>query len=452
MDWIYSKENIKNIYPLSSLQEGMYFEYSLNPAKKSYIQQVSFDLLGIFYEKRFNRTLNAIFKRHDVLRTVFINKKGSKPLQVVLREVEVSFSYKNILDINNLDDEVNNIMSAQRDRTFDLSKGPLFRAFVVQKGRERYTIIFTFHHIILDGWSLFKVLNEIMFLYGTDEKLLDTPEPFSKFIKWVNDKNHSASINFWEERLKGLKMPSVIPKVEGAEGIFLRKHSDLVLNAHTTDRINLYSCTYNITPFIFLITCWSYLLSRFNRVNDVVLGAVTSCRDHQGISGLSSVIGLTMNTIPFRVKFDENVSFNQTVKIVQEYYLESLNHSYIRLSEVQAKTSLKNRLFDHVFVFENIFWSDVNGLNNNSSIKIEGFKNVEYNHYDFEVNVIPDNELLISFIYNPIKIQSCFVESINSAFRSIIDVILSQKEILIKNIIKETGQTEEQREVQVESF
>lgn len=432
MEWNYTKENIQNIYPLSLMQSGMYVEHLLGQEEGAYVQQITFDITGDFDIDQYKNALEQLVDRHDVLRTVYVQKKDGKLLQVVLKEVPVSFK---VTDLSGLEDKaLIHYTQAERKQTFDLSKGPLFRPSVIKR-EQGYTICFTYHHIILDGWSVFRIFSELTLLYEQNTALLPAIEPFSKYIGQLAQKDHEHSLQYWKDYLADFTQSSVIPRKAKTTSATNRNVERLVFGSQQKEQIDEYLRGNKVTTYNFIMTCWSYVLAAFNNQDDVILGTVISGRDHQ-MNGIENVVGVTLNCIPRRFRFQPDVLFSHMLEQVQQDYLESLEHAHVPLSSIQALTKQNNELFDHLLIFENIQWSDVNTKTpSGDQYKIDNVSTVEYTHYNLDITVYPGQELIIEFVYDQQNIDEEFIKAITEALKKVISTAVSSPAIMIKDLL-----------------
>ncbi|WP_075342507.1 condensation domain-containing protein [Tenacibaculum agarivorans] len=424
------KENIQNIYPLSPIQEGMFFEAMLKQDMQAYIQQVTFDFHGHFDNEKFEQALQFLILRHDILRTVFTNKKEGQPLQIVLKQYPLDYIfYEEQLSSKMIEAE----NEKERKQIFDLFKGPLFKTRVYKKSDKVHMIAFTFHHILLDGWSLFKILEELILLY-TDEKVhLPAPKSYREFIKDLSLKDERKAEIYWRTYLKNYEYPAQIP-LKNEENIseFSRYSEEVLFNKEVSLSIQHYAKEYGITEYNLFIVVWGYLLTRFNNVDEAVFGVVNSGRE----AHLIDVVGITINTLPFRIKFPSNKTFFELIKDIQEDSTQNLEFIHTPLSKIQSFSHLKHQLFDHIFVYENLDWQDVNKERESiNDTHISNIQNIEHTHYNFEVAVYPGKEIVVKFIYNSKKVDENFVAFIAKEFKTLLRTIITNPNLKIGELM-----------------
>jgi hypothetical protein len=180
----------------------------------AYFEQISLEFRGNLDPVLFEKGWNKIADRHDVLRTLFVHDFRI-PLQIVLRHRSIDFNFEDIRTVDDKDKYVMEIKAADRKKTFNLQKDRLFRVKVLQIEDDRFISIFSFYHIILDGWCAVLLISEFMECYemllGGKKPDFDMPPSYSKYIEWLNKQDKSVSGEFWKRYLDDYKKPVSVP-------------------------------------------------------------------------------------------------------------------------------------------------------------------------------------------------------------------------------------------------
>src|SRR5579864_2868076 len=157
------ERNIEAIYPLSSMQQGILFECVSVPESSAYVQQMFCTIRGDLDIAIFQSAWQKGIERHPILRTLFVWNRGEKPLQVVRQRVALPFEFQDWTEIPDSEQQKrwSSLLETDRTRGFTLSQSPLLRIFVLQTGQNLYRLLFSFHHLILDGWSLPLLFKEV---------------------------------------------------------------------------------------------------------------------------------------------------------------------------------------------------------------------------------------------------------------------------------------------------
>ena len=165
---MFERRNIENLYRLSPLQGGILYHHLAEPNGFAYHEQFTYRLTGGELElEPFRRAWQELAQRHESLRTVFVSREVPEPLQVVLRRGEIEFSVEDLRGLSH-EAQAARLRAAEvedLERGFDLGRGPLMRVRVFQEGNSRSALIWSFHHIIMDGWCLSVILPELLTVY-----------------------------------------------------------------------------------------------------------------------------------------------------------------------------------------------------------------------------------------------------------------------------------------------
>jgi iturin family lipopeptide synthetase C len=259
------------------------------------------------------------------LRTLFVHEGYERPLQVVLKTGTIAVQQEDLRDINEAEqkDHVSAWQSADKARGFELSKpGGLMRVGVLQLAADSYELIWSHHHILMDGWCMGIILNEFRQLYsshvkGKPIKLGDT-EPYSNYIGWLQEQDSKAALDYWKEYLKdyegGRQLPvrrtaeqkeqQAAAQQAGQQQSYRQGSRELELGRDQTNQLQAMCSRLGITLSTLLQGAWGLLLGRYYGDQDVVFGSVVSGRGAP-VSGIETMVGLLINTIPVRVQAGE---------------------------------------------------------------------------------------------------------------------------------------------------
>src|SRR5262249_24009977 len=208
---------IETIYPLSPMQQGMLFHTIHSPRSGVYSTQITLEIRSNLVVPAFGRAWQHIIDRHAALRTSFVWKRLKTPLQVVHRSAKVSFCIIDWRHLSGSEKERNLEEILQNDLRidFDLSKTPLSRMLLIQCADNFYYFVWSFHHILMDGWSLPIVLQEAFSSYEAfargKEASLPLPTSYSKYVAWLQQQDLSKAERYWRQTLEGIAAPTPLP-------------------------------------------------------------------------------------------------------------------------------------------------------------------------------------------------------------------------------------------------
>ena len=179
------RANVEDVYELSPLQEGFLFHHLRDPAGGDYVEQMTFLLEGALDLAAFERAWQVVVDRHPALRTSFQWEGLEKPLQIVHRQVAVPLVTEDWGSDGG--DRLDAFLATDREKGFDLAAAPLMRLTVASIGAERWQVIWTHSHLLLDGWSLPLVLQEVLAAYAGGGGGLPVAPKYRDFVRWLRD-------------------------------------------------------------------------------------------------------------------------------------------------------------------------------------------------------------------------------------------------------------------------
>jgi hypothetical protein len=212
-----TKQNISDIYPLSPMQQGMLFHTLYDQDSPAYFEQFFCIIEGGLVYQHIEGAWNHLIDEHPVFRTVFNYKELSQPVQIVLKKRPISIG---IHDLKSLSDDEQKIrleefMEADRSERFDLSKGPLLRINIFELAKDKIFFLWSYHHILLDGWCLGLIMIDFFTSYLALKDSKPLPRfgrpPFKNYIAWLGKQDKEKPKAFWTELLKGFSAPTPLP-------------------------------------------------------------------------------------------------------------------------------------------------------------------------------------------------------------------------------------------------
>lgn len=440
---------IQDICQLTPMQEGMLFDTLYSQTNTLYLNQIAYRFKDVLELAIVQQSVEVLLQRHDILRTIFIYDKIERPLQVILKECNLDFTYEDISDIEDSfskEKHLEFIKQEDRQNSFDLNTDTLIRIKVVQLKDTEYEFIWTFHHILMDGWCLGILISEFIELYNSFLKgqpsVLPDTRPYRSYIEWLNKQDMVAAKEFWKDYLAGCSSPVNITSKSKASGgsEYIICKLIVQLSEAKTQELQKMSVTYKVTLNTILQSIWGVVLSKYNNTNDVIFGVVVSGRNPE-IVGVESMVGLFINTIPFRIQYDPQTKFSQLIKDVQQKMIYCEKYSFFPLAEIQAAISTQQNLLTHVLAVENYPTPEkieelVNTCNKTemSLHKISDIEFSEHDIYDFVIMIGLEKEMKITLQYNSNVYEHITIEKIKSDFEHVIDYILENENMLLKDI------------------
>ena len=306
---------IEDIYPLTPLQQGMLFHTVRDPNTGVYIEQFTARLAGLDIE-RFREAWQTVLATHAVLRSAFIWEEASRPLQAVLADVALPFEV--------VDGDVSALLAAEVACGFSLDRPPLMRLALTGLGDGSYQFVWTFHHLLLDGWSVALVLDDVDRAYAGWK--LRAPRPFRDYVSWLAGRDTARDLRFWREELDGFTAATPLPF--GARPNAPERHETFrtAVPAQLASALGEVARARRITVGSIVQCAWALMLARHSGQDDVVFGVTVSGRPAD-LPGVESMVGLFINTLPARIRVDPHARVGE--------WLEAQHRRLARLHDVE---------------------------------------------------------------------------------------------------------------------
>jgi aspartate racemase len=344
-----NKPGLEDVLPLSPLQEGLLFHAAYDDGGTDvYTVQTTFTLRGPLDVAALRGAADALLVRHANLRAGFRYRRTGEPVQVVRARVEVPFTETDLTGA--AEGAFEALLAADRGRRFELAKAPLLRFTLVRLGPGEHRLVFTSHHLLLDGWSLPILAGELFTLYagGTD---LPPVVPYRDYLTWLAGQDRTAALRGWRENLAGLTAPTLLAPAVGDRAPVVPHTYAFELDGDVATGLTALARRARVTVNTVVQAAWGLVLSRLTGRDDVVFGATVSGRPSQ-LPGVETMVGLFINTLPVRVTLDPGRDVFGTLRALQDAQAAVMDHQYLGLAEIQRQTQL-GELFDTLLVFEN---------------------------------------------------------------------------------------------------
>ncbi|MEM7757280.1 MAG: condensation domain-containing protein [Cyanobacteria bacterium P01_A01_bin.40] len=314
--------------PLSFAQERLWFLDQLDPSKSSaYNMPFAFKIAGSLNISALKQSLNEIVRRHEALRTAFSVIEG-QPVQIVQDELAVALPIEKLGAIpqHQQQAKVIQLIDEEIARPFDLSKGLLLRATLLELGASEYLLLIVVHHIAVDFWSkkiLFQELSKIYeaFATGNTSPIPDLSVQYADFSvwqrQWLQGEFSDVLLGYWRQQLgnnlRELQIPLDSPRSSSStrKGAFQK----LVLPQELTQEIKLLSRKQRVTLFVVLLAAFKVLLSCYTEQDDIFLCSPVANRNHKEIKKL---IGYFVNLVILQTDLSGNPSFQELLGRVRQ--------------------------------------------------------------------------------------------------------------------------------------
>ncbi|HFI2148082.1 TPA: non-ribosomal peptide synthase/polyketide synthase [Pseudomonas aeruginosa] len=392
---------VEDLYPLSPMQQGMLFHSLYQQNSGDYINQMRLDVEGLD-PQRFREAWQAALDAHEVLRSGFLWQGAlEKPLQLVRKRVEVPFSVHDWRDRADLAEALDALAAGEAGLGFELAEAPLLRLVLVRTGERRHHLIYTNHHILMDGWSNSQLLGEVLQRYR-GETPSRSDGRYRDYIAWLQRQDAGRTEAFWKQRLQRLGEPTLLVPafahgVRGAEG-----HADRYrqLDVTTSQRLAEFAREQKVTLNTLVQAAWLILLQRFTGQDTVAFGATVSGRPAE-LRGIEEQIGLFINTLPVVASPCPEQPIGDWLQAVQGENLALREFEHTPLYDIQRWAGqVGEALFDNILVFENYPVSAALAEETPADMRIDALSNQEQTHYPLTLLVSAGETLELHYSYS----------------------------------------------------
>ncbi|KJB88404.1 peptide synthetase, partial [Paenibacillus sp. E194] len=432
---------IENIYSLTPMQKGMWFHSALDRQTAAYFEQTRFTMLGALDVQLFQRSWMELAKRHLVLRANFVKGPAGEPLQIIYRDKPVGFEYEELLHLQADEKQAYLDKKAEDDklRGFDLEHEALVRVTILRTEEQSYHVLWSFQHILMDGWCLPQLTQELFETYSAlasgKQPVGDKGSDYGAYIEWLEKQDDQAASDYWTAFLAGYEGQTVLPgqKEPAPNGRFTADHVTAELGKELSERMDRVAKQRLVTVNTLLQAAWGVMLQKYNGTNDAVFGSVVAGRPAE-IPGIESMIGLFINTVPVRVTSEADTVFVDLMAKLQERALESGRYDYYPLYEIQAHSVQKQNLINHIIAFENYpvdEQMEQAGDQQHGNLTIADVQMEEQTNYNFNVTVVPGAEIEIRFDFNAEVFDKDSIERLKGHLIHLLEQVTYNPEITV---------------------
>ncbi len=420
-----ARHEIEDVYPLSPLQQGMLFHSLLEPESTVYFEQIRWGLRGRLDPDGLRLAWQQTIDRHPVLRSAIVWEED-EPLHVVRGSVEVPFDE---LDLSGLTQDeqgarIAALLEEDRSRGFDFASAPLMRLHLIRTAAAEHELVWSFHHLLLDGWSVANVLGEVFGRYADPDRYVRNGgsvavRPYREYIAWLAERDLDDAEAYWRRALAGFHAPTPLgvdrPVATGAppeEPGAVRRE----IGAGVTRWLTGWARDRGLTLYTLVQGAWALLLSRYSGERDVVFGATVAGRPAE-LPGVERMVGLFINSLPVRVTVDGEAAVEPWLASLQSSLAEVREHEATPLAQIQAWSELEPgaALFESVLAFESF------PLDAEPDHPVAGLEFVprgarEHTHYALSFAVVPGDSLKLNLFYDRRRFDEPTIERLAEHF------------------------------------
>jgi hypothetical protein len=331
--------------------------------------------------------------------------------------------------------QLHDYLDRERARGFDLTLAPLMRLAIIELDDEAFHFVWSYHHLLLDGWSTSMLLNELSacfraFARGAETPPLTPRRPYRDYIVWLQSQDAAAAEKFWRRELEGASLPTPVPAKPafGGEGGNVReKRQEIRLTPAELSPLQAFARRHRLTVNTVAQGAWGLLLGYHAARRDVVFGVTVSGRPPE-LQGVDSMIGMFVNTQPLRVKVTPEDALVPWLRSLQARQVESRHYEYCSLVQIQSWCGVARgaRLYDSLLSFHNYPGQSSAAMQGGGGapgggVGLSGFRSESQVAYPLEMEVMPTADAaVLTLRYDSERVDALVVERVLGGFAALL--------------------------------
>ncbi|MEV7094866.1 non-ribosomal peptide synthase/polyketide synthase [Amycolatopsis sp. NPDC051045] len=419
---------VADVHPLTPMQAGMVFHGLSQQSQGVYFEQVTAVLDGVTEARVLGEAWQHVVDRTPVLRGSVVWEDVPEPLLVVHREARVPVTELDWRD-RDREEALRELLAGDRARPFDLATAPLLRVTVARLADDAVQLVWTFHHVLLDGWSVFQVLSDVCTAYAAlrdgTPPALPHRRPFADYVTWLSGQNSDGAEEYWRGELADVTEPTPLPYDRIPASAHEASSSTWVgrdLGEEATGRLAAFARRERLTVNAVVQGAWALLLARHSGEDDVCFGATVSGRP-AGLAGVDDITGIFINTLPVRVTADPAAPVAGWLRGLQAAQAESRRFEHVPLTAVQAWSGVEGgrNLFDSIVVFENypVTADDVAA----HGVRLRELQAMETTSYPLSVVAAPGPRLSLGLGYDQALFDEATIQRLAGQLEHLLEAI-----------------------------
>jgi len=443
-------DEIDRLYPLTDMQKGMLFHSLLDPGSGVYCEQFVHTLKGDLDLEAYNRAWQAVVDRHEILRVWIALQGMQEPHQVVQRDAPLEWTERDWRQESGTQQTLlEDYLREDRRRGFDYTQAPLFRLAVIRMEDRTFKLVMSYHHLILDAWSLFVLLRDSLELYSAQQEnrlpQLAPTRSFGDYVALLKKSDQDAARAYWQERLRGFRRPTMVSGVErltlSASDLELHSETRLDLGGELSGALMEYARGQRLTLNSLVQGAWALVLGRLSGQADICFG-ITITHRPVALEGVENLVGIFINSLPIRIVIDPQLRVDDWLQEIQYAQVAARAHEHYSLPLIQQRSELPSDqpLFETLLIFEN--FPRGAGWSGRGGIEVRQERYIGWTNYPFAIEAMPDETLYFQVKYDRAFFTAARVEEVLETFRAILERIASgRNERLVEIVGQARAQT-----------
>ncbi|MEL6880528.1 MAG: amino acid adenylation domain-containing protein, partial [Cyanobacteria bacterium J06607_10] len=445
---ISSVSQVRDLYELSPMQQGMLFHSIYAPETGIYFEQRHCLLEGTLNVQAFKQAWQQVVDRYDVLRSEFHWEETDQPVQVVYQTAQLPWHEADWrpLSEQQQSQQLETFLVSERGQGFQLDRAPLMRCALFQLSDRTYCFVWSYHHLLMDGWCNGILIKEVLALYRSScagqPLALPPVGPYRNYIEWLQRQDKEQAEQYWTRALKGLSEPTSLGLEITERGLVesgdssLQSEENQALSPSLSAALRDLSKQSRLTLNTLFQGAWSVLLSRYSGQADVLFGATVSGRPPE-LAGVESMVGLFINTVPVRSQLSPQATLHSWLENLQQSQRDREAYSYTSLTDIQSWSSLPSgsQLFESLLVFENYPLS-IEAVTQDMGVgfTLKDAQGYEKTNYPLTLVIIPGETIQLSLRYDALRIRPAAIARMIGHLEAILESFTQGLEQKIEKI------------------
>lgn len=438
--------DIEDIYELSPLQYSMLFYTLLEPGSGVFCEQQVFRIGATLNHPAFEAAWRVVIAQTPALRTSFHWEDLEKPVQVVHQNIEFTvplLDWRALSSPSNEQEQLQSYLEAERKQGFPVGNVPLMRITLMLLPNHACQFVWTFHHILLDGWSWQHVIQDVAEVYQAiltgREPTLPVRPPYADYIGWVQNQNLNRAEHYWRQMLQGFSLPTSLrlqrsfPSLDRALDRVGSAEHVLRLFHHDTKAIHQFIRTQHLTLSTLLQGAWSLVLSRYSGELEVLFGSVVSGRPAE-LNNIESMVGLLINTLPMRIEVCSDAIVETWLQALQAQHLEARQYEYTSMHQIRqwSEVPVGVDLFESIFIVQNFPLAQFGETSEATQVESHSFGQT-----NVPLSVMAawsGDQLQLTFVYHQDRYTQAGIEQLATHYRTVLLALIQAPKAAIRNV------------------
>ncbi|HEV2733478.1 MAG TPA: amino acid adenylation domain-containing protein, partial [Longimicrobiaceae bacterium] len=421
---------IQDAYPLSPLQQGLLFNALYAPGTGVDNVLIRYELREELDPAAMERAWRALAARHAIFRTGFRWRGLESPEQVVYARERLPFAHFDWSGLEPAEREarIAAYAEADRGRDFDFAAGPMHRLALVRAAADEWHLVWTFHHIVLEGRSIIVSLQEVFALYEAfrrgESPELPPVRPYREYIEWTERRDAAAGEEFWRGLLRGFHEPTPITEREArGDGETVQPQLDAWIPEEATTALRERAAAEAMSLNTVLHGAWALVLARYTGERDVVFGITRGSRWWTD-GGRHAMVGLFLNNLPLRVRVRPEATVWEWLREPRAVVRSMREHEHTQLTTIRGWSELPHGLplFDSFVNFDAAFLDATLRAQGGPWLR-RGLTLFSRTSYPLALGAYGEREMYLKLVYDPRRFEPGTPERLFAALQEILRAV-----------------------------